>query len=84
MLALVADEEHGSHGTEEVLEATATDAAIVVEPTGHDLVTAHRGFAWATVTIHGRAAHGSRPDLGVDAICTDIPVQVQEYIDRKK
>ncbi|MFE5671645.1 ArgE/DapE family deacylase [Agromyces sp. NPDC056523] len=68
LLALVADEEHGSRGTEEVLDAITTDAAIVVEPTGHDIVTAHRGFAWATVTIHGRAAHGSRPDLGIDAI----------------
>ncbi len=68
VLALVADEEHGSLGTEEVLRHCTTDAAIVVEPTGLDLVTAHRGFVWATVTIHGRAAHGSRPDLGVDAI----------------
>jgi acetylornithine deacetylase len=29
---------------------------------------AHRGFAWYTITVHGRAAHGSRYDLGVDAI----------------
>ncbi|MCD2440947.1 ArgE/DapE family deacylase [Agromyces sp. SYSU K20354] len=68
VLALVADEEHGSLGTEEVLDAITTDAAIVVEPTGLDLVTAHRGFAWATVTVRGRAAHGSRPELGLDAI----------------
>jgi acetylornithine deacetylase len=68
VLALVADEEHGSLGTEEVLEAVITDGAVVVEPTGLDLVTTHRGFAWATVTVHGRAAHGSRPDLGIDAI----------------
>lgn len=68
VLALVADEEHVSLGTEEVLRHRTTDAAIVVEPTGLDLVTAHRGFVWATVTVHGRAAHGSRPDLGLDAI----------------
>ena len=68
VLALVADEEHASLGTEEVLDAVITDAAIVVEPTGLDLVTAHRGFVWATLTVRGRAAHGSRPDLGVDAI----------------
>ncbi|WP_173921624.1 ArgE/DapE family deacylase [Agromyces sp. Marseille-P2726] len=68
VLALVADEEHGSLGTEEVLEAVVTDGAVVVEPTGLDLVTTHRGFVWATVTVHGRAAHGSRPDLGIDAI----------------
>ncbi|TYL50489.1 M20/M25/M40 family metallo-hydrolase [Agromyces mariniharenae] len=68
VLALVADEEHASLGTEDVLEHVVTDGAVVVEPTGLDLVTSHRGFAWATVTVHGRAAHGSRPDLGVDAI----------------
>jgi acetylornithine deacetylase len=69
VLALVADEEHASAGTEEVLRAGFTaDAAIVVEPTEMDIVTAHRGFAWFDVTIHGRAAHGSRRDLGVDAI----------------
>jgi acetylornithine deacetylase len=68
VLALVADEEFASAGTEEVLRHITTDAAVVVEPTGMDLVTAHRGFVWATLTVHGRAAHGSRPDLGIDAI----------------
>ncbi|GAA1209020.1 ArgE/DapE family deacylase [Rhodoglobus aureus] len=68
VLALVADEEFASAGTEEVLRHYTTDCAIVVEPSGLDVVTAHRGFAWFEVTIHGRAAHGSRRDLGSDAI----------------
>ena len=68
VLALVADEEAGSLGTAEVLRHIRTDAAIVCEPSGLDLTIAHRGFVWAEVTIHGRAAHGSRPDLGIDAI----------------
>lgn len=68
VVALVADEEDASRGTEEVLRTIVTDAAIVVEPSGLDIVTAHRGFVWARVDIHGRAAHGSRPDLGIDAI----------------
>lgn len=69
VLALVADEEYASAGTEEVLAGGYTaDAAIVVEPTGLDLVIAHRGFAWFDLIIHGRAAHGSRRDLGIDAI----------------
>ncbi|WP_293699258.1 M20/M25/M40 family metallo-hydrolase [uncultured Agrococcus sp.] len=69
VLALVADEEHASIGTQEVLAAGFTaDAAIVVEPTGLDIVTAHRGFVWLDITVHGRAGHGSRRDLGVDAI----------------
>ena len=68
VVALVADEEYASAGTEEVLRHIVTDTAIVVEPSGLDLVVAHRGFVWAEVTVHGVAAHGSRPDLGVDAI----------------
>jgi len=68
VLALVADEEFASSGTEEVLRHITTDAALVVEPSGMDVVVAHRGFVWATVTVHGRAAHGSRRDLGIDAI----------------
>lgn len=68
LVALVADEEYASAGTEEVLRHFSADAAIVAEPTHEDVVIAHRGFAWFDVTIHGTAAHGSRPDLGVDAI----------------
>lgn len=68
IVALVADEEYGSAGTEELLRQVTADSAIVVEPSGLDIVTAHRGFVWAEVTIHGIAAHGSRPDLGIDAI----------------
>jgi acetylornithine deacetylase len=67
-VALVADEEWGSAGTEAVLREVVTEAAIVAEPSNLDLVIAHRGFALAEVTVHGVAAHGSRPDLGVDAI----------------
>jgi acetylornithine deacetylase len=32
------------------------------------LCIAHKGFVWLEVETRGRAAHGSRPDLGVDAI----------------
>ncbi|SPO01596.1 related to diaminopropionate ammonia-lyase [Cephalotrichum gorgonifer] len=65
----VADEEDMSIGTEQVLLAGwRADAAIVCEPTGEDLVVGHKGFAWFEVDILGRAAHGSRFDLGMDAI----------------
>ncbi len=68
ILALVADEEAASLGTAEVLEAYAADEALVCEPTELEVVVAHKGFAWFDVEVVGRAAHGSRPDLGVDAI----------------
>lgn len=64
----VMDEEYASAGTEAVLAKYQADGAIVTEPTGLRLCTAHKGFAWLSVTTEGRAAHGSRPDLGVDAI----------------
>ncbi|OBT85767.1 hypothetical protein VE02_05837 [Pseudogymnoascus sp. 03VT05] len=70
MIAAVADEEDVSIGTEEVLEAGwRADGAIVSEPTNLDVTLAHKGFTWLYVDIIGRSAHGSRPDLGIDAIC---------------
>ena len=32
------------------------------------MCVAHKGFVWLDVETAGVAAHGSRPDLGVDAI----------------
>jgi len=69
VIAAVVDEEFESLGTRTVLAAgVSAHAAIVTEPTRLAIAPAHRGFAWATVTVDGRAAHGSRYDLGVDAI----------------
>ncbi|MDH6238330.1 M20/M25/M40 family metallo-hydrolase [Cryobacterium sp. CG_9.6] len=68
VVTLVADEEFGSLGTEEVLRTYRADAAIIVEPSNLELTTAHRGFAWFDLTLTGLAAHGSQPALGVDAI----------------
>ncbi|MGW3078105.1 ArgE/DapE family deacylase [Kitasatospora sp. NPDC001132] len=68
ILALVADEEHASSGTEEVLRSFTADAAIVTEPSHLEVTLAHKGFAWFDIEIAGRAAHGSRPELGIDAI----------------
>jgi acetylornithine deacetylase len=74
LVAAVADEEHASLGVQEVLRAVSADAAIVTEPTELELVVAHKGFVWAEVEVTGRAAHGSRPHLGVDAIVKAGPV----------
>jgi len=68
ILTAVCDEEHSSIGTEAALKRVSADAAIVIEPTALNIVIAHKGFAWFTVETSGVAAHGSRPDLGVDAI----------------
>ncbi|UKZ70935.1 uncharacterized protein TrAtP1_011903 [Trichoderma atroviride] len=70
IFAGVADEEFASIGTQQVLEAGWTaDAALVNEPTGLEILYAHKGFVWFEIDIHGLASHGSRYDLGIDAIC---------------
>ncbi len=76
VVAAVADEEHASLGVQEVLRTVRADAAIVTEPTELEVVVAHKGFAWLEVEVTGRAAHGSRPHLGVDAIVKAGPVLV--------
>jgi acetylornithine deacetylase len=64
----VVDEEYASQGTQQLAKRFRADGAIVAEFTELQLITAHRGFAWLEVETRGLAAHGSRPDLGIDAI----------------
>jgi acetylornithine deacetylase len=73
IVTAVADEEHASEGVQSVLRRWRADAAIVTEPTHLRACVAHRGFVWAQLETRGRAAHGSRPDLGVDAIVGMAP-----------
>ena len=83
IVSAVADEEAASIGTEALLERWRADAAIVAEPTDERLCTAHRGWLAFDIETHGRAAHGSRPDLGIDAIAKMGRVLVEiEALDR--
>ena len=69
VVAAVVDEEYGSLGTRALVEqGVRADACIVTEPTRLAIMPAHRGFVWLEVEVTGRAAHGSRWDIGVDAI----------------
>lgn len=69
VIAAVVDEEFESVGMRALLaDGVRADAAIVAEPTGLAICPAHRGFAWLEIVVRGRAAHGSRYDLGIDAI----------------
>jgi acetylornithine deacetylase/succinyl-diaminopimelate desuccinylase len=70
-LHLVADEElAGVHGTRVLRDRGILDhdAAVVGEPTELEIAIAERGGAWVTALAHGKAAHGSQPDRGVNAI----------------
>ena len=68
ILAAVVDEEHASIGAEALVARWRADAAVVTEPTDLDIAVAHKGFEWIEVETRGRAAHGSRPREGRDAI----------------
>jgi acetylornithine deacetylase len=70
VVAAVCDEECASAGAQAVAETVSADGAIVTEPTGEQIAiaVAHKGFTWHEITVRGRAAHGSRPQDGVDAI----------------
>ena len=73
VLALVADEEDRSLGTETVLARLGAtdlrpDLALVAEPSHLDLTVSLRGFAVVEVELAGRAVHTSQADEGVDAV----------------
>jgi acetylornithine deacetylase len=74
IVTAVSDEEVASIGTSAVLEQFHADYGIVTEPTELRLCVAHKGFVWIEVETRGVAAHGSRADLGVDAIALMGPV----------
>jgi acetylornithine deacetylase len=73
-LTFVADEEDKSTGMEYLVDTWLLKAsppplgAIFLEPTEEQLGVSHKGFNWYELEIIGKAAHGSRPEEGIDAI----------------
>ncbi len=78
LLTFVSDEEDKSTGMEHLVEkwlsqiSPAPVGAIFLEPTEEDIGVCHKGFTWYELEITGKAAHGSRPEQGIDAI---LPLQ---------
>jgi acetylornithine deacetylase len=73
VLALVADEEDASVGSEAVIAAlpglgAQPDVCLIAEPTDLALSRSLRGFAVVNVVFEGRAAHSSQAELGVNAV----------------
>jgi len=68
IVAAVVDEEHSSIGADALVTKWIADAAVVTEPTDLAIAIGHKGFAWIEIDVHGKAAHGSRPADGQDAI----------------
>lgn len=73
VLALVADEEDASLGSEAVIAefprlGITPDVCLIGEPTDLALARSLRGFAVVQVEFAGKAAHSSQPELGVNAV----------------
>ncbi len=69
VLTAVASEEQGNLGTAALVQDGMRAAwAVVGEPTGLELVIAHKGVDRYQVIVEGQAAQGSLPDRGVNAI----------------
>jgi acetylornithine deacetylase/succinyl-diaminopimelate desuccinylase-like protein len=68
IVAAVVDEEYASVGADALVTRWQADMAVVTEPTDLQIAVAHKGFAWLDIETRGRAAHGSRPRDGRDAI----------------
>jgi len=68
IVALVSDEEYASIGARDFVRRHSGDACILTEPSEGKLILGHKGFVWLEILTRGKAAHGSRWDLGVSAI----------------
>ena len=74
LLTFVADEEDKSLGMDYLVKNRLRDisslpiGAIFLEPTEENIGVCHKGFTWYELEVVGRAAHGSRPKEGIDAI----------------
>ena len=68
IVAAVVDEEFASIGADALVKEWSADGAVITEPTDLQVGVCHKGFAWIDIETRGRAAHGSRPRDGRDAI----------------
>ncbi len=77
-LAFTVDEEHTFLGVAKLVELLRSrpklDGAVVAEPTGLDVVVAHKGVIRWVLETSGRACHSSRPENGVNAVYRMLPV----------
>ena len=68
LFAATADEEYAYRGVLRVCEGLRADAAVVCEPTSLRLVIATKGCVRFRIHVRGRAAHSSKPHLGINAV----------------
>jgi len=72
VFAATAGEETDSCGVKRFVENSAwlpeLAGVVIPEPTGFDIINAHRGLLWLNIITAGKTAHGSAPHLGINAI----------------
>lgn len=77
------DEEHDQSGSRALAASRVqADLAIVGEPTGLTVVTAHKGSLWLRFETRGKSAHGARPELGRNAVhemCRVVDLLQSDY-----
>lgn len=63
------DEEKGARGASALAQTGFhADEMIVLEPTGLNLVIAHKAPSWFSIEIGGVSGHGAEPESGINAI----------------
>jgi succinyl-diaminopimelate desuccinylase len=71
ILSGVADEETGALGAKSWVHAgglQGVGAVVIGEPTNLEVYIAEKGAFWLEITTYGKTAHGSMPDLGINAV----------------
>lgn len=87
IFAGVVGEEQDQSGTRQLVkDGIDADYGIVAEPTTLVPVIAHKGEVYYEITTFGKAAHGSVPHLGINAVEKMVPVieGVQDLAERLK
>jgi acetylornithine deacetylase ArgE len=85
ILACTVDEEFTFLGVQELVkQGVRADFAVVAEPTGLNVVHAHKGVARFILTTTGRACHSSQPELGVNAVYRmgHVLVGIERFADK--
>src|SRR5207302_3651134 len=85
VMACTVDEEHTFTGVRRLVrDGLKADAAVVAEPTGLQIVHAHKGVVRWHLSTAGRSCHSSTPEQGVNAIYRMGPVlsAVARYADK--
>lgn len=71
LLVLTAGEETGCRGARHLVATRQLPRGgplLIAEPTDLRIAHGHKGVLWLVASTRGRTAHGSRPDLGMNAI----------------